>query len=398
MSDNLLLTVLGAVGVGALLLGMKEKENIKENWGPQGMLGLTFRKERVRVNKKNPNEKSAVNFSKTPNELQQNFNQIQKMSRAGVNDPARQMATLQTQALARASGLSKLARSSLPEVGTMIPTYPPTRTPTVENYAAPNNQSLGAGMVTSNDYVSYPQFNQSTPQQSPSLNLPSQIRYNPPSLNNMGITSAYQSDSNHLYNGMDYANLVEGYRQDIKTGVPNPEEMKDGRNRISGSLTNSDSYLEALKQGNKSYSGNSESAPVSSLPLSDMDSSLGDDPDAENTMIYDRYIYANGRNGGWRASSSGSSDLIRGDLAVNVDPCQKGWFQSSLTPADLRRGALTVISGPSGDSNNTAAQLASQFGSSVSLDQGQINVPTTLQKMLSTTGTGGTLASVASFS
>ena len=194
-----------------------------------------------------------------------------------------------------------------------------------------------------------------------------------------------------------YANLVEGYRQDIKTGVPNPEQMKDGRNNILGSMSNPDSYLAGLRQGNKSYSGNKESSPVNSLPLSDMDSSLGDDQDEENTMIYDRYIYANGRNGGWRASSSGSSDLIRGDLAVNVDPCQKGWFQSSLTPADLRRGALTVISGPSGDSNNTAAELAQQYGSVSSIGQGQNNVPTVLQKMLSTTGVGGNIASISSF-
>ena len=386
MSDNLLLTVLGAVGVGALLLGMKEKDNIKENW----ILGcpLSTKRERVRVNKKNPNQKSAVNFAKTPTDLKQNLNQIQKMTRAGVTDSKQQMATLQTMAIAKANGQSKFARASLPEVG---------QVGTVENYAPPNNQSLGGGMVTSNDYVSYPQFNQSTPLQSPSLNLPSQIRYNPPSLNNMGITSAYQSESNNLYNGMDYANLVEGYRQDIKTGVPNPEQMKDGRNNILGSMSNPDSYLAGLRQGNKSYSGNKESSPVNSLPLSDMDSSLGDDQDEENTMIYDRYIYANGRNGGWRASSSGSSDLIRGDLAVNVDPCQKGWFQSSLTPADLRRGALTVISGPSGDSNNTAAELAQQYGSVSSIGQGQNNVPTVLQKMLSTTGVGGNIASISSF-
>ena len=386
MSDNLLLTVLGAVGVGALLLGMKEKENIKENWGPQGMLGLTVRRERVKVNKNDPQQKSAVNFAKTPQDLKQNLNQIQKMARAGVTDPVQQMATLHNQAVARANGQAQLTRASLPQLSS------------VETYVAPNDVSLGSGMVTRNDYVSYPQFNQSTPQQSPSLNLPSQIRYNPPSLNNMGITSAYQSDSNHLFNGMDYANLVEGYRQDIKTGVPNPEEMKDGRNRVTGSIANPDSYLSALKQGIKSYSGNKDSVPVNSLPLSDMDSSLGDDQEAENTMIYDRFIYANGRNGGWRASSAGSSDLIRGDLAVNVDPCQKGWFQSSLTPADLRRGALTVIAGPNGDSNNTAAQLASQYGAAtLPLSQGQNNVPTVLQKMLSTTGVGGNVATVSSF-
>jgi hypothetical protein len=393
MSDNLLLTVLGAVGVGALLLGMKEKENIKENWGPQGMLGLSVRKERVKVNKKNPNDKSAINFAKPPAELKQNLAQIQKMARAGVTDSTQQLSTLKTQAMARASGQSQLARSVLPHVGDVG---------SVEGFVSPS--SLGSGMVTSNDYVSYPQFNQSTPLQSPSMNLPSQIRYNPPSLNNMGITSAYQSDANHLYNGMDYANLVrenyedtQGYRQDIKTGVPNPEAMKDGRNSVLGSIANPDSYLASLKQGNKAYSGNRDSAPVNSLPLSSMDSSLGDDQEAENTMIYDRYIYANGRNGGWRASSSGSSDLIRGDLAVNVDPCQKGWFQSSLTPADLRRGALSVIAGPNGNSNNTAAELANQYGAVTTLNQGQNDVPTVLQKMLSTTGVGGNISTVSSF-
>lgn len=395
MSDNLLLTVLGAVGVGALLLGMKEKENIKENWGPQGMLGLTVRRERVKVNKSKPEDVSALNFSSTPEDLKQNLRQIQRMSRAGVGEE-QQMATLKTQAMARAAGNQAMVKSSLA-----------TLSGPVETYVPPNNESLGSGMVTPNNYVSYPQFNQSTPLQSPSLNLPAQIRYNPPSLNNMGVTSAYQSNSSNVFNGMDYANMVrenyedpgrqQGYRQDIKTYVQNPEVMNDGRNNILGNLTNSDSYLSALNQATKTYAGEKNASAVNALPLSDMDSSLGEG-DSENTMIYDRFIYANGRNGGWRASSSGSSDLIRGDLAVNVDPCQKGWFQSSLTPADLRRGALTVISGPNGDSNNTTAQLASQYGAStLPLNQGQSSVPTVLQKMLSTTGVGGTTHTVQSF-
>ena len=41
MSDNLLLTLLGAVGVGALVMGLSNKEDsVKENWGPNGSIQL----------------------------------------------------------------------------------------------------------------------------------------------------------------------------------------------------------------------------------------------------------------------------------------------------------------------------------------------------------------------
>lgn len=374
MSDNLLLTVLGAVGVGALLLGMKQKDDVREDWGPQGMLNLGVRRERIKLNKSG--QKTAINFAKTPNGVQQNLQSIARMSRSGVSESA-QMATLQQQALARASNqqsnFAKLANAS------------------IESYQAPST-SLGSSAVTRNDYASWPQYNQSTPLQSPSLNLPAQIRYNPPSLNNMGITEAYQPSSS-----MDYAGVVEGFAAqqtyaDTYTGNPGQGGLNKN-NLNTGYVAGRDSYLDALNQGKKM----SDNIGVlnNNLPLNTMETPS---PDDDETMIYDRFIYANNRNGGWRASSSGSSDLIRGDLAVNVDPCQKGWFQSSLTPADLRRGALNVISGDgSGNSNNTTASLASEFGNVNALSsQGETGRPSVLQKALVSSGLGKT-ATVSSF-
>lgn len=390
MSDNLLLTVLGAVGISALLIGLNQKEEVRENWGPNGPLGLSARVERVYVNPENPQDVKAVNFAKTPPNIEALQNRQMALARAGVPDDQQ---------------LSQLSSFAISQARAQNAQFAKAVNPMVENYEHPSN-SLGSGAVTRNDYVSYPQFNQSTPLQSPSLNLPAQIRYNPPSLNNMGITSAYQSQPENRFsgNGMDYAQLVEGFespatRPDVRTYVKNPEETADGRNNMLGSVSNPGGFMSALKEGAKKYSNVQDSAPVNALPLSDMDSAAGENPSAENTMYYDRFIYANARNGGWRASSAGSSDLIRGDLAVCVDPCQKGWFQSSLKPSDLRNGALQVIAGPGGASSNSdVAAMASAYGNlSASGTQGQYKQLSTMQKVLMANNAAGSTISQTSF-
>ena len=388
MSDNLLLTVLGAVGIGALLVGMNQKEEVRENWGPQGMLNLSPRVERVYLNK-DSQEPTALNFAQTPPNLEALKTQLSRLERAGVPD-GQQLTQLSTFAVARANNQNAQFAKAV--------------NPTVESFQNPSSHSLGSGAVTRNDYVSYPQFNQNTPLQSPSLNLPAQIRYNPPSLNNMGITSAYQSQPNNNFNGMDYAQLLEGFegppsRTNVNTYERNPEQNPDGTNRNIGNVANAAGYMSAFNEGTKKYSNVQDSSPVNALPLSDMDSSAGNNPSAENTMYYDRFIYANGRNGGWRASSSGSSDLIRGDLAVCVDPCQKGWFQSSLKPSDLRNGALQVIAGPSGSSaNSDVAAMASAYGNvSSSGTQGQMSQLSMMQKVLQASNAGASTIAATSY-
>ena len=388
MSDNLLLTILGAVGVGALVMGLnKNDEKIRENWGglPQfNKLKITGEMQRNNV--------STANFAKNV-QLSNAVQTIARLQKSGVPQDA-QIAQLRSQGAATASRQKAELQRSFPQQKL-------TRQ-SVENYASPSELGLGSSSVTRNDYVSYPQFNQSTPLQSPSLNLPAQIRYNPPSLNNMGITESYQSHP------MDYAGLVEGFidhptdhptRMNVATYEKNPQGKKvQGGELNVRSVTNEASYIDAMNKGNQTYS-DKEYAVQGVLPLSTMDSGVQGNPSVQNVINFDQFIYAAPKRGGWRANSSGTSDLIRGDLAVCVDPCQKGWFQSSLQPANLTVGAMNVLMGSGvSSSNDTTAEFAKSYGSTFSVNQGQRpNAMSTLQKALMTNTSGGSLTSLSSF-
>ena len=378
MSDNLLLTVLGAVGIGALVMGLKENDNqIKEEF----VQGYSFNR---KMEKEIGNEcsRTAVNFATNPS-LQQSIQTISKLNKEGVPQ-AQQIAHLQNQSMNRvASQKANIQKAMAP-----VESFSTLK----EGFSYPS-QNLGSSAVTRNDYVSYPQFNQSTPLQSPSLNLPAQIRYNPPSLNNMGITNAYQNQP------MDYAGVVEGYTS-VNTYEKNPQLMSTGFNN-NVTETNPSSFLGALNNGTKSYANNKDSPVQGGIPMSDMDSGAMNNKNANNIMMFDRAIYSTGKGGGWRAHSRGDTDHIRGDLAVCVDPCQKGWFQSSLKPTDLVGGAMNVLMG---ENNNTTTQaMARQYGSLSASNgsQGQTATLTTLQKALlgnSSNGTLNSIASVTSFS
>lgn len=375
MSDNLLLTLLGAVGVGALVMGLNsDKENVKENWGPNGSIALRKVYERVQVDEQNGQETlTNVNFAEPSPQLRQAISTVAKMNAQGV--PQRQqMATLINKAdenlSQQKSQFSRLAKSGNPMVRE---SYEP-------NYSY---GGLGSNAVTSNDYVSYPQFNQNIPLQSPSLNLPSQIRYNPPSLDKMGLTDEYQSNRNNTFierplnNSMDYANVVEGYMSPSQAPYDGPAYV-----------ANQKSFQDAIERGNKENSADFSSQD-GLLPMSTMENGGAGKP----TMMYERLMYSTGRLGGWR-QAAGGSDLIRGDLAVCTDPCQKGWFQSSLQPKDLRVGALGQIAGNS-EAGSTISTFVQQNGAT---GVPSINPKlTTMEKALLSTPSGTSLASVASF-
>ncbi len=377
MSDNLLLTVLGAVGVGALVMGMNQSD-VKKPLKEEFVQGYSFGRYMANeIGEKDGCQLSSVNFAQNPG-LQRNIQEVARMNNQGVPQ-ASQVARLQSQSTARASQqMSQLAKS----VG-----------PQVENFVSPSQLGLGSGAVTRNDYVSYPQFNQSNPLQSPSLNLPAQIRYNPPSLNNMGITNAYQSEP------MDYASLVEGYTN-VATYEKNPEGVSKYGGQVNaalGNVTNSSNYLNTLKSGTASFASDKE-VVQGTLPLSTMDSLAPENPAAQNIYNYDRFVYSTGKLGGHRSNTSGGADMIRGDLAVCVDPCQKGWFQSSAQPKDLRTGALQVIAGPSVASSNSDVQnFARQYGNRTASTglQGQSAKLSVLQTALA--GSPNNIVSLTSF-
>jgi hypothetical protein len=81
--------------------------------------------------------------------------------------------------------------------GNKAPAAAPRKAP-VEHFAnraggRSAGSGLGAASVADMPYITpTPHLNQSVPKMSPSLNLPSLLRYNAPSLDKMGITDSYQ--------------------------------------------------------------------------------------------------------------------------------------------------------------------------------------------------------------
>jgi hypothetical protein len=211
----------------------------------------------------------------------------------------------------------------------------------------------------------------------------------------MGITEAYQSRVEKPLSSVEhYTNVVkEGYgcAQSTFNDQPPAYSVQATQLPKSGFVANGKSFNEALDKGNgKSDSG--YIAESSILPLGTMESASG-----SNVMLFDRPMYAGTRTGGWRQGGKGDSDLIRGDLAVCVDPCQKGWFQSSLKPADLRVGALQQIGGSGSEQFNTVAALAKSSGQITAGANMANSVPqyTPLQTALLATSTGGTVSTAA---
>ena len=329
-----MLTVLGAVGIGALLMSMKEENtNVKEDFV---MAHINTRMEKV------SNSDGVINAP--------NFT-VQPQYQASV----KQAAMLQKQGVPQSQIMSTLSNSNMQTRQQQLSTLNNmAMAPNVkENYNS--SSSLGSSAVTRNDYVSYPNFNQTIPLQSPSLNLGRDIRYNPPSLDKMGVTEAYQSRvEKPLSHVMDYSNIVkEGFDPNFSTLPPQASMLSTGL-PPPAFTANGKSFDNARAQGNKGSDKFIDGASL--LPLGDMSSSSG-----QNVVMFDRPIYAGTRTGGWRAGGKGDSDLIRGDLAVCVDPCQKGWFQSSLKPSDLRLGALQQIAGTS-EQGSTVGAMAATYG------------------------------------
>lgn len=309
MSDNLLLTLLGAVGIGALVMGMNKDEEIKEDFW--NSIHLSANRETVKrtTDKKTGRvTETVIPFNDTAVTTQ---NSLQKLHSAQNK-----------QLMAKLSANQKLS------FGPPKASHETFENSTRENFEMPYHAALGSNQVTNDNYVSYPSFQQSINQPSPSLNLPAQIRYNPPSLNNMGITENFQCGPSRPMTSMDHANVVEGYLSMDKTN-PNP-----GANYSSGNYNN------VMKEASGSALNLKAQLPVGSM-----------DTNGDNTMIFDRYITVPGKAAGRFNRGNGIVDRIRGDLPVCVDPCQKGWFASPGKPSDLAVGALSYIGGEGSASN-----------------------------------------------
>lgn len=340
MSDNLLLTLLGAVSVGALVMSMNKEDEIRESWWGN----VQFASQRVQETVVNgvPTEISPSD----PKTIKSGLQQLQQIGNQQMMQQMQQLQSVQ---------IGPGPESAVSEHFSYESNYQP---------------SLGSSAVTNNDYVSYPQFNQSISAPSPSLNLPAQIRYNPPSLNNMGITENFSCNTRPVSN-MDYANVVEGFMSNDPSN-PSPAPAYAAGN-----------YNKAVQ----------EAANASKLPISSMEAGQG--PAPENVMMFDRYMVVPGKSAGRFNRGNGIVDRIRGDLPVCVDPCQKGWFASPGNPSQLTVGALAVIGG-NGEQANAISNFTQLYGAN------NANLPSSgggnrqLQMLSQVAPTNGT-TSVSSF-
>lgn len=302
-NDNLILTLLGAVGLCAFAMSLNKKEEVRENFW--NSIQFTSKDDKVHIVDGVPTQMDNSN----PATIKGGLQQLQKL---GNQQMMQQMQQLQQVSIG----------GDKPQVENF----------TYDTYYQP---ALGSSQVTTNDYVSYPGFDQSVVAPSPSLNLPAQIRYNPPSLNTMGITENFVPP--RQMNNMDYAGVVENYMS-MDSNNPSPSAGYAAGN-----------YNQAVK----------EASEASKLPIGSMEAGQGAPP--ENVMMFDRYMIVPGKSAGRFNRGNGIVDRIRGDLPICVDPCQKGWFQSPGNPSQLTVGALGVIGG-SGDQANAITNFTKLYG------------------------------------
>jgi hypothetical protein len=276
MSNSVILTILGFLGIASLYMSMNqknEKNNIKESYGGGGV-GM-------------PNGRWQLVTDQ-------------------VAVPAKNMKDFQ------AGKTDQLNFQSIPA----------------------GQPRLGASPVVSKQsFVSYPNYQQSTPLKKPSLGLPAAIKYKPPTFNQMGVTEAYQCGSNPRP-GV----LKEGYTGDQmieRSSNPNP---KTGCNAYAAGNYNDVLAQFANPMPDAAYKGETQL--------------LNGDGELENYMIFDRYMTTGNARMNRASRSTGAVDFIRGDLPVCMDTSHPGWFNTSGTPMDLSSGALTAIAGPTQASND----------------------------------------------
>jgi len=202
----------------------------------------------------------------------------------------------------------------------------------VENYvpqSQSNSQSrplgsgLGANANTSMPYITpTPHLNQTVNKPSPSLNLPSIIRYNPPSLSNMGVTEDYQCKKQPIR---------ENYVNASATCTPQTPYMSNVSDMVG-----------------PNYSASPVPAPTMSQFLNSPADGITqagemEDPfNGKEVMVFDRPMTTTLKVG--RFAARGCRDLIRGDLPVAPNSHQ-GWFSTPADPTALSKGALQAIAG-----------------------------------------------------
>lgn len=290
---DFVLAIIGTVGIAALAMSMNnDKKEIREDFNP----GFGYRFKVDKVVKNNYGSENAIPIDQVPN-----------ITCKG-NTPA-----------------APFKRSERP---------------LVENYSGKKTigNGLGARDSTNMPFITpSPNYNQNVNKPSPSLNLPAIIRYNPPSLSNMGVTDDYQcnrsiredftTQSSCANPPAPYMNLPEDYvgQNYSATPIPAPVMSKDFKH------------------------------PFDNIA---QDGMIADPFDGKEVMIFDRPMTTTLKVG--RFAGRGTRDLIRGDLPCAPNTHQ-GWFSTPADPTALSKGALQAIGGES-ESTTTMNKFMEMYG------------------------------------
>lgn len=227
-----------------------------------------------------------------------------------------------------------------------IPNITCASTPTrsskmIENYSTNNPKPVGSGLgasdITNMPYITpTPHLNQTVNKPSPSLQLPAIIRYNPPSLSNMGVTEDYQC------NRSVRENYVPQTRMNASTPYMSPVDDYVGPNYSATPKPPSQMSKDFIH-------------PEDDLA---QDGQLMDPFDGKEVMIFDRPMTTTLKVG--RFAARGCRDLIRGDLPCAPNTHQ-GWFSTPADPSALSKGALQVMGGNS-ESTTTMNKFMEMYG------------------------------------
>ena len=249
----------------------------------------------------------------------------------------------------------------------------------VENYS--NSKHVGSGLgssdVTKMPFISTATYNQNVNQPSPSLNLPAYIRYNAPSLSNMGITENFQQRP---------SSTRENYETSATCGTPNIPYMSSN--------------------SNYPYPGPNYSAtpiPKAEMVLNHPEDNLAKAGEVnifgEEVMVFDRPMTTTLKVG--RFAGRGTRDLIRGDLPVAPNT-HCGWFSTPADPSALSKGALQAIAGENESSTvlNKFMEIygdVSSIGAGVNLNDPNDSQYTALEMITNANGTCGNTVQVNTF-
>lgn len=207
-------------------------------------------------------------------------------------------------------------------------------------YSVKNNYQ---SMLGNDKFVSRPSFQGRLSPRFTNTDLGANIRYNLPSYSN-------QASPSHPLAFGDMAK--EGYQDTYGVAKCGKGGVSLGQTSLSAPVPVVSSDINYQTEMKDIYNSDHTTPIISDglVQVSDMTTinALGQD---EQSIVYDRFIYANKKSNG-----HAQGDFIRGDLAIA--PCGGNWFSVHPNPlTDLNRGALNVIGGNGSENADAMASL-----------------------------------------